>query len=145
MFQEIYTKYNNVGLPSPDVLEKALVREFGVPDKFATRTSTYFINGAKYVGLLDEHNSFTLKTQSTTNTAPEQKGEIGASRNPDLQHESAPNEYSIQIEGPGIDTKLTLAEESDFLMLTPILNNVKSKLTLGKKEQTEDENPQSPA
>ncbi|QQG43591.1 MAG: hypothetical protein HYW45_01060 [Candidatus Daviesbacteria bacterium] len=146
LFQEIYAKYNSVGLPSPDVLEKALVREFGVPDKFATRTSTYFLNGAKYVGLLGEHNNFTSKTQPTTDVTSEQKEGTDMPHTPGLpQHESKPNDYSVQIVGPGIDTKLILTEESDFLILNAILNKVKSKLTPEKKGKIKDENPQSPA
>lgn len=142
LFQEIYAKYNIVGLPPSDVLEKALVREFGVPDKIATRTSTYFINGAKYVGILDEHNSFTSKTQPIVESPHEQKGDVEAPRNPNAPLDRRPNEYSIQIEGPGIDTKLMLTDESDFLILTAILNKVKSKLKFEKKEQVNDD-PQS--
>lgn len=136
LFQDIYAKYGSVGLPSSDVLEKALVREFGVPDKFTTRTATYFLNGAKYVGLLDEHNNFTSKVPVNTATTTEHKDVHDASPALDLsKNESESTNYSVQIVGPSIDTKLTLTEESDFLILDAILNKVRSKLTPEKKEK----------
>lgn len=145
LFQEIYEKYSSVDLPTPDVFEKAIVREFGVPDKLATRISTYFINGAKFVGLLDEQNKFTSGVSlDEGNPTPR---EDAPSVPKDFHHEKINPEsqgYSIHIKGPGINTELELIENSDFLILDAILKKVKNKIAPEKKNKKEDENPKSP-
>lgn len=143
LFQEIYTKYNSVGLPYPEVLEKALVREFGVPDKFAKRTATYFLNGAKYVGLLNEHNSFISESSTKKEPPSMEKGAYDATSDSSSKKESESKNYTVQIVGPSIDSRLTLTEESDLLILDAILTKVKNKLMLGKKDTIKDENHQS--
>lgn len=143
LFQEIYDKYKNVGLPV-DVLDKALVREFGVPDKHATRTSTYFISGARFIKLLNEDNTFNSTVDSDTRIPesdekkPFRPNDAGA---PDFV--ASKDSYSIKITGPGVDTTISITEDSDFDIIDAILKKVRSKVSTKKELAKPNETPES--
>ncbi len=132
LFQEVYDKYKVVGLPV-DVLDKALVREFGVPEKYATRTSTYFINGAKFVKLLNEDNTFASIAGSNLQTSSQGQEETPGAVVVDKQEQPVfADVYSIKILGPGVDTTISLTEESDFEIIDAVLKKVKNKVSIKK-------------
>ena len=60
LFKNMYDKWKDVKLPV-NILDKAIVREFHVEEKIASRVSKYFIDAAKTVRLLNPDNSFNLK------------------------------------------------------------------------------------
>lgn len=141
LFQAIYEKYKDVPLPI-DILEKALVKEFGVPEQHASRTTNYFINGARSVGLLGENNIFSVANESAESPSPKDTPRSDLpSAPPKFQSEDC---YSVHIVGPSIDTKLDIVEISDLLIVDAVLAKVKSKLKPETKEKAKDENPQSP-
>lgn len=55
LFRAIYDRFQSKTLPVAH-FEKLLIREFGVPDQFASRVEGYFLEGAKQCGLLAEDN-----------------------------------------------------------------------------------------
>lgn len=57
LFKEIYGKYKDVKLPI-EILDKILIKEFGVSNKLGKRIRGYFVEGAKKVGLLNADNTF---------------------------------------------------------------------------------------
>ena len=131
LFQEILEKYRNVPLPI-EILEKALIKEFGVPEKHASRTTTYFINGARLVGLLTESNRFA-SVEGTESTPESEAQKTSSMPIPELPTKG----YSVQIVGPDIDTKLNILEQSDFTILNAILDKIKNKLGLEKRDTSE--------
>lgn len=140
LFQEIFTKYKDVGLPTADILEKALVREFGVPEKFSTRTAHYFTNGAKFTGLLNDQNKFRIPTDGSTSQQENVKVDsMPQTKNPVISSQ----EYSIEVMGQNTNIKLPLKDESDFLIVDAMLSKVKKSLGLDDKESKEHENPKS--
>lgn len=123
LFQEIFEKYKNVPLPV-EILEKALIKEFGVPEKHASRTTTYFINGARSTGLLDENNRFIstdiVESTKTNENNVQPEGFLSVT-------DPVSGGYSVQIIGPNINTKLNIIDKSDFTILDAILNKVRDK------------------
>lgn len=143
LFQEVYDKYKKVRLPPSDILEKALVREFGIADKLSSRMAKYFINGAKFIGLLDEQNNFTSKAfDGKTDALSQEEGRSASDLQPQKMGLSQQN-YSIQIVGPNTDVKLPLAVEADFQVVEAMLLKVRKTLKLVKEDHKKDEDPES--
>ncbi|WP_192485548.1 hypothetical protein [Pseudomonas savastanoi] len=55
LFRAIYDRFQSKTLPVAH-FEKLLIREYEVPDPFASRVESYFLEGAKQCGLLTEGN-----------------------------------------------------------------------------------------
>lgn len=127
LYLEIYNKYKDVSLPI-DILEKALVKEFGVPEQHASRISNHFIKDARKIGLLGENNVFIEKT-AQTETPKEKTPKEEETFN---KKTYSNNGYTIHIVGPDIDSKLNITEGSDLHILDAILKKVKSKLPQGE-------------
>jgi hypothetical protein len=55
LFNELYDRFKNRELPT-NMLDKVLIREFKVDERAASRVAKYFIDGVKYISLLDNNN-----------------------------------------------------------------------------------------
>jgi len=121
LFKVIYEKYKKSILPVK-ILDKILIKEMGVEEKAASRVSKYFIDGAKFVGILKPDDNFNEieKIEEIGNN----KG-IAAELQGNLQNNSREtNNFVVSIVGPGMNHKIEIKEKEDIDILNAILKKV---------------------
>ncbi len=139
LFQKIYDRFHDTKLPV-EILDKILIREFGVEESVASRVSGYLIDAARMAALLKDDNYFVRDGHDVIGdaSAPPQNNSMPAvtSLNPDavavsVQQktiERAPDEYVVHFKGPGIDSEVRVLDEDDLIIVQAILNKVKRNL-----------------
>ncbi|WP_423204050.1 hypothetical protein PGC34_20125 [Pseudomonas kribbensis] len=159
LFKQICDRFEGKALPVAH-FEKLLIREFGVPDLFASRLGGYFLEGAKQCGLLLEGNIIVQDSNGADQVIEAEKVET----DPQVEShaiDSAPNAYesqearpmssafrsensdhhrtheldqegkfTIRIKGPGMDTLIVINEEDDLLIVRAMLKKVEKRLAV---------------
>lgn len=148
LFADILTRFENKPLPISH-FEKLLIREFDVPDAYASRVSGYFLEGAKQSGLLGEGNVLIRKNDSAnriidngddndSESVDDAKSEE-PKKHANAHHDSAhPTEedgkYSVRIKGPGMDSLIVVNEEEDLYIVRAMLKKVEKRLSIEDDE-----------
>ena len=150
IYQKIYERFKGKDLPV-GMLDKLLIRELGVEEKYGSRVAGYFIDGAKSVNILEngkliddikvvpldiEENDFDEEDDTNENNVGKDlkpsikitKQETGSNF---IQQNG--NSFVISISGPGMNTKIEIKEEDDLLILDAMLNKIKKKLKEGSE------------
>ena len=130
VFNDIFLKYKNVKLPV-SILDKALIKEFGVDKKLSKRVSKYFIDGAKEVGLLNEDNSFNpLETKEEELENKEGNPLVKEIQKKKVMEEdySGSDKFIIHIYGRGMNSKIEINEEEDLEIVNAMINKVKKNI-----------------
>ena len=141
LFKSLYDRMNGQILKVP-LIEDLLVHEFFVPEEKASRITKYFLEGGKFVNLINENNELiNLEEIGQKSLFPETELQIENNR-PSFEPEvkrlefinylhqkiNLPKYYSIQITGPDIDTKITIKEKADLEIASFILDSIRRKL-----------------
>lgn len=125
------------------MLDKILIREFGVEENTANRIVGYFVEGLKTYGLINsanivqrsEENQIENKAILTDNT--DQIIESENIEKPKVENVN-PNasftdtnlaNYELQLSGPGINTTITVKDEDDISIVEAILKKLKNKIS----------------
>jgi hypothetical protein len=133
LFQKMCNRFANQKLPV-EILNKLLIKEFGVPERMARSVKTYFMGGAKEVGLITPDNIIVLDRGSQddailSDTADQknsfERDEIDSKES---KVASSPNSYIVKFLGPGINSTITINELEDLAIVKVILNKVEKKL-----------------
>lgn len=130
-FKEIFLKYHNVKLPI-SILDKALVKEFGVDKKLSKRVAKYFIDGAKEVNLLNEDNTFNRI--GNANESLEKNENISQIKQIKKTGELIEEDYSgsdkfiVHIFGKGMNSTIEIKEIEDLDIVNAMLNKVKKNI-----------------
>lgn len=154
VFNKLYERFKGSELPI-SMLSKLLIREYDVEEKQAASVARYFIDGMKYLGLLDENNFLSSKSVGESNEGyaefeEEEESAVLTKSNykndyskdkPTAQilHienrndasnlvEREPTDFIVHIIGPGIDSQIVIKEEEDLLIVDAMLKKVKKKL-----------------
>lgn len=139
VYKSIFEKFKNKELPV-QMLDKILIREFNVADDIASRVSKYFLEGASFTELLD--GTKLIETDSENNNI-EEAFVIESTPNTDLitsqlerkiisNPHSFNEEYLIHIYGPGIESKIAINDEDDFLILEAMIKKLRKKIQESK-------------
>jgi hypothetical protein len=111
-----------------------LIKEYDVDDNAASRIKKYFIEGAKITGLLDSQNK--LKVLDTVSSSEEESNhgeevqviqQIPVSLETNAISLSDLDEYVFHITGPGINSRIAIREEDDFILLEVMIRKIKKK------------------
>ena len=126
------------------ILDKMLIMEYDVDSKVAGRVAKYLTSGAKKVGILTANNRVELPSIEVTENSSysESEKEINKKGGP-LQTSTQlpplpsgvlanPQEYLVQVGGPGINLTVTIHELGDFQVLDVVLKRIKEKLQVKK-------------
>lgn len=152
LYQKIYERFKGKDLPIA-MLSRLLIREFGVEEVYGSRVAGYFIDGAKSVHMLDNGkliDNIKMTIKNDTNDLNEDDSETQDFDTNQSQHapktnsnsilesslslnHNAAESFAIAIVGPGMNTKIIINEEDDFLILDAMLNKIKKKLKEGSK------------
>lgn len=154
LFAGIYGRFDNKTLPVSH-FEKMLIREFDVPDNFASRLANYFLEGAKQSGLLGEGNLLSRGDNSADdiiengdNTGGEYQAKVstgekevpGAKLGPltDLMHPvEEDGKFSVRIKGPGMDSLIVVNEEEDLYIVKAMLKKVEKRLAISEERDVD--------
>lgn len=151
LYRKIYERFLGKELPI-NMLDKLMIREFGVDEDTAQRVMNYFLEGAKTYKILVENKIVDIEIKKEALISNEQNDqedeevielandngtEVKVKDNYGLDIYSAPNQvslntdssesYTIHIYGPGINSKLSLSEEDDFLILDATVTKLRKK------------------
>lgn len=149
LFLEIFKRFENKPLPLSH-FEKLLIREFGVPDNYASRLTGYFVEGAKECGLLGEGNVLSRTSQTDVVSKVEDfddelesdsKGdgaratEVGSDDDEFVvsikpQSPVPSSKFSVRISGPGMDTLIDINEGEDLDIVRAMLKKIERKLSV---------------
>jgi len=140
-YSKVYEKFKGRELPV-QMLDKLLIREFGVESDAAQRISNYFIEGAKSCELLIDNKLVDIinngsselingidsnnETQSDSLEFEKQKQSFEVPKSEHL-HVSA-DSYVVHIYGPGMNSKLTISEDEDLLILDAMISKLKKRM-----------------
>ena len=152
VFSKLYDRFKGSELPV-GMLSKLLIREYNAEEKHASPVSKYFIDGLKYLNLLDDNNNLL---NSAIEEVEESYAEIEDGNDlPMKSNYSSPylsdkpsaqilhienknnttnrvekdsTDFIVHIMGPGIDSQIVIKEEEDLLIVDAMLKKVKKKL-----------------
>lgn len=127
VFHRISMRFAGQQLPT-EILDKLLIREFDVPETNATRVASYFLDGAREVGLLDDQGVVHVGASTPTHEEAE------ASEDPDQgareeRSQGTVGSFSVRILGPGMNSTIDILEPEDLLIVDAMLEKVKRKLS----------------
>ncbi len=133
LFQKVCNRFANQKLPV-EILNKLLIKEFGVPEGIARRVKTHFIGGAKEVGLITPDNIIVLSRGSQNDTTLSDTGnqksgfEFDEIDSRESKVASSPDSYIVKFLGPGMNSTIAINEPEDLDIVKVMLNKVEKKL-----------------
>lgn len=148
LFSNLYDRFKGRELPI-SMLPKLLIREFNVDEDAGSRISGYFVEGLRFLNLLDGNKLIEI-SNGKTNSAEEidtvEEKESGlifnqeSNVNPGITQQAQEvlslnnSVYTIHLKGPGMDSKITISEDEDFLILDAMVKKIRRKMNeLGKE------------
>ena len=137
VFSELYERFLGIELPI-SLLDKILIREFNVDEKFASRVSNYFVEGLKELELVSDSNTILKEEETVEAEEIYQQEEDSKFPNSNIVSENSQSasiaenatltEFTVHIYGPGLNTTISLKDEDDLMIVEATLNKVKKKL-----------------
>lgn len=155
VYNSLYETFKGKKLPV-NILDKYLIREFGVEDKNASTVANIFLKDLKSIGLIENELIIDIENGAEVEEIDEVITEedvqddlmpVKPSYNPkyadsnrpsQILHienknkegkiERNPNEFVVHIIGPGMDSEIVVKEEEDMLIVEAMLKKVKKKL-----------------
>lgn len=148
LFAGIYRRFKGQKLPIAH-FEKMLIREFDVPEDLASRVSGYFLDGAKYAGLLNSENAL-IDTDGTDNNQTEEvieetnklenlpsrilsdeSSQVASVPNPKQSlagEASQAEDFWLNIRGPGVNFSIEIRDTDDLEIVQVMLRKVAKAL-----------------
>jgi DNA-directed RNA polymerase beta' subunit len=141
-YNKVYEKFKGRELPV-QMLDKLLIREFGVESDVAQRISNYFIEGAKSCELLidnklidinneDSNLSNNAETSSDNGSSNiesgRQKQNVEVPKSEPFPTNASAESYVVHIYGPGMNSKITISEEEDLIILDAMISKLKKRM-----------------
>ncbi|HWZ35979.1 MAG TPA: hypothetical protein VNW51_07440 [Mucilaginibacter sp.] len=130
VFARLYERFKDFELPI-GMLDKMLIKEYEVDDNMASRIKKYFVEGAKSVGLLNAQNRFNNfdAPLSVVEESPSGDEQIVVSEghNGAVISLSDLDEFVFHITGPGVNSRIAIREEEDFIILEAMIKKIKKR------------------
>ncbi|MGI4021055.1 MAG: hypothetical protein ACRYFA_06075 [Janthinobacterium lividum] len=140
VFSILYGRFKGRELPE-NMLDKILIREFGVEEITAGRVAGYFVEGLKTFGLLNGANvveeineeqdrvEAIVEVKPITIAAKLESKKDQSLENVDASFTNKKMElYELQLSGPGIQSKFTIEDEEDLAIAEAILKKIRKAL-----------------
>jgi hypothetical protein len=136
VFSQLYDRFKGGSLPIA-LLDKMFIKEYQVDDNVAGRLKKYFVDGAKQTGLLNSQNDL-LKIEAeqegkeSDDLVPEYKPQepipsTSSDNNNASMLSVESDEFVFHITGPGINSRVAIREEEDFIILEAMIKKVKKR------------------
>lgn len=147
VFNTLYDRFKGRELPI-EMLDKILIREFGVEENTAGRVAGYFVEGLKTYSLLNasnvvENDQETISERIVAELPKEKVTKTAQQTSlPKIDKEVADasfiakktEQYEVQLSGPGINSKISIKDEDDLLILEAMLTKIRNGLRVGKTD-----------
>jgi hypothetical protein len=129
LYSRVYERFKGKPLPV-DMLGKMFIREFNVDEKVAAKIAGYFIEGAELCGLLvngiltdSDNNKLTLiEKPIKIEDKKEEKNDTDFLNDISMPPVLSGDAFTVHIIGAGINSKLILSEEEDFIILEAMIS-----------------------
>lgn len=107
-----------------------LVREFGVAENFASRTSKYFLEGAKLTELLGSGNVLLPNASGGTplDHPIDPPDDVKGSDPPTSDILTSMDQFSVRITGPGINSTVVIEDETDLVIVDAMLKKIRKEV-----------------
>lgn len=146
LFHQLFERFKGKEIPV-SMLDKLLIREFGVDEYYASRVSGYFVDGVKTLNLIEDGRLLTdsgvVSDDSKDDNLVENPSEVQEDTNSkelgipvssiQLPIASNNNIFTVMIVGPGMNTKIEINEEDDLIILDAMIKKIKKKLNEGSE------------
>lgn len=147
LYHAIVSRFAGKELPVGH-FEKLLVREFEVPEDWASRVAGYFIDAGRQCGLLGDGNRIVSSThddhveeelKSVDEVDEDDVSPMVQAKNVAAEPISQPlplqstQDYVVTITGPGINTSIRIADTDDMLILQATLKKVERVMKISKE------------
>jgi hypothetical protein len=141
LFKNVCDRFKDQKLPI-NILDKLLVREFGVGERIVSRVKKYFVEGAKMVGLLSPDNKIVSLTEISNEVSGDImnqqfvnsiKGKTRLQDPNDNTYFASSSLYSVKISGPGVNFAISITENADLEVVKLILEKIKGKINKEEK------------
>src|SRR5579872_1704446 len=133
VFLRLYERFKGKELPV-QMLDKMLIKEYQVDDNVASRIKRYFIDGSKITGLLNAQNQLITVETTPEMEKPAEVEERTAVLESSTSFENdsltiflESDEFTFHVTGPGINTRVAIREEEDFMILEAVIRKVKKR------------------
>lgn len=141
-YSKVYEKFKGRELPI-QMLDKLLIREFGVDGDRAQRIMNYFIEGAKQCELLIDNKLIDINNGETdikdneeeiednfveTSDSNSKNSQTELQKSDTLQLPASVDSYVVHIYGPGMNSKLSISEEEDLIILDAMISKLKKRM-----------------
>ncbi len=134
VFSRLYERFKGSELPVA-MLEKMLIKEYSVDDNSASRIKKYFLEGAKFTGLLDPQNKLVIYDIAKSDPEVSDSEELQIiPENSNMLNDVKPtislsdfDEFVFHITGPGINSKISIREEEDFIIVEAMIRKIKKR------------------
>lgn len=145
VFSVLYQRFKGRELPV-EMLDKILIREFGVEESTSGRIAGYFTDGLKTYGLLNNANHVLdfqgeIAEPGSVELEKNEPVKVTEQDMPDsnikISNASFTDKksvlYELQVSGPGIDSKIDIDDEEDLLIVEVLLKKIRKVLKGGQK------------
>ena len=126
VFAQLIERFEGKKVPE-DILEKMLVREFGVSTREASKVANYFLEAIDAAGVLNGESGVESRQPSG------ERDEGSASENqPTKSHkrsEPEDGDFRVTIVGPGFHSEIKIGDEDDLAIVEAMLSKVRRKLS----------------
>ena len=139
VYSKLYEQFKGREMPM-QLLNKILMREYEVDDELASRVSKYFLEGAKFTEILIGNKMVDLETVGISHLIIETPEDVRQERGMtrlgketdqystfEIADKNAES-FGIHVYGPGMDTRMTISEEEDFLILEAVVMKIRKRL-----------------
>ncbi|MEX8546998.1 MAG: hypothetical protein V5804_05290 [Mucilaginibacter sp.] len=144
IFSLLYERFKGKELPT-EMLDKILIREFGVEESTAGRIAGYFVDGLKTYGLLNGSTVLSLEHEQSEDPIIQNIFETEKTENKAVEEQFVQQKtealnkdasftglnlvgFEFEIAGPGINTKVTIDDEEDLLIVEAMLKKIRKAL-----------------
>ena len=137
VYAALFERFKGSHLPI-EILDKLLIREMDVDQNWASKVTKYFITDAKKCGLLDEDGTLRLNTENSDDDALAQnQGNDELTPTTPPVEEPQPevtltsnltDEFVVSIQGPGMNTSISISDEDDMVIVEATLNKIRKKM-----------------
>lgn len=126
VFDQLLQRFEGKTVPE-DILEKILVREYGVSTREAGRVASYFLDAIQQAGIgngitpTQDLSQESLKRDDKRTSEP-----VPSARSEPI--EESDGSFRVTVAGPGFHSEIRIVDEDDLLIVDAMIGKIRRKL-----------------
>lgn len=129
VFEQLISRF--MGQQVPKILERLLIREFGIREGDASRVQSYFLDAITEAKMLDSGNKITLEQPKTESSSTEVAVVQNHLRDSTEKNSSVFKEdgFKVVITGPDLRTEISVKDPEDIVLIEAMLRKIKRSIS----------------